>query len=201
MIDWIKQLIEVESVLKYEGFELTRTLTPEEQSKAKEIVAVGTNGNFVYWPSKYGYRGEILQRKMLAWDDLYSVLLQLPFCQCEQILLPLDDGILELFRRRDPERLEKLLVQGYIIAKPHVRKLDQFVAISIYLYSHFVNYDEDGYGGGEDDYYIIGIIDPQGRWALPPQVCADFRIGTVEESDSSTFIPVAERKYLFHTLS
>lgn len=196
-IDWIKQLIEVESVLKYEGFELTRTLTPEEQSKAKEIVAVGTNGNFVYWPNKYGYRGEILQRKMIAWNDLYSVLLQLPFCQCEQMLLPLDEEILEFFRRRDPETLEKLLAQGFIIAKPHVRKLDQFIAISIYLYSHFVNYDEDGYGGGEDDYYIIGIIDPQGRWALPPQVCVDFRRGTVEDTDPSEFLPENMRKQIF----
>lgn len=195
-IDWIKQLIEVESVLKYVGFELTRTLTEEEQSKAKEIVAVGTNGNFVYWPNQYGYRGEILQRKMIAWEDLYSVLLQLPFCQCEQILLPLDEDILEFFRRRDPETLEKLLAQGFIVAKPHVRKLDQFIAISIYLYSHFVNYDEDGYGGGEDDYYIVGIIDPQGRWALPPQVCVDFNKSTVEESEPSTFIPDAERKLL-----
>ena len=46
--EWIKQLIEVESVITWEGFELSRTLTPDEQSRAKEIVASGSGGAFDY---------------------------------------------------------------------------------------------------------------------------------------------------------
>ena len=195
--EWIKQLIEVESVITWEGFELSRTLTPDEQSRAKEIVASGSGGAFDYWPSKHGYRGELIQRKMLPWNILYSILVQLPFCQCEQILLPLNVDVLEFIKRRNPERIEKLLANGYISARPFVRKSDQFIVVSIYLYSHFENYDEDGYGGGEDDYYIVGIIDPQGRWALPPQECVDFRLGFIKDSDPSCFIAEDMRKPIF----
>lgn len=198
-IEWIKQLIEVESVITWEGFELSRILTPDEQSRAKEIVASGSDGAFDYWPSKHGYRGELIQRKLLPWNILYSILVQLPFCQCEQILLPLNDDVLEFFKRRNPERIEKLLANGYISARPFVRKSDHFIVISIYLYSRFENYDEDGYGGGDEDTYVVGIIDPQGRWALPPQECADFRIMSVEESDSSLFISDIERKKIFES--
>lgn len=195
-IEWIKQLIEVESVITWKGYDIVRTLTQEEQAKAKDIVSAGSEDAFVYIPTTSGYHGTLVQNKMLPWETLYPILLQLPFCKCECIMLPLNDEIMNCLQR-NPKRRDEIQKLGFIPARPFVRKEDNYIAFSIYLSTRFESYDEDGYGGGNEDSYIVGIIDPQGRWAMLPQECIDIYVSDTRETNSADFLPDTMRQPVF----
>lgn len=195
-IEWIKQLIDVESVITWEGHDIVRTLTQEEQAKAKDIVSIGSEDAFVYVPTKSGYHGTLFQNKMLPWGTLYPILLQLPFYKCECIMLPLNDEIMKCLQR-NPKRADEIQKLGFVPARPSVRKEDNYIACSIYLSTRFESYDEDGYGGGDEDSYIVGIIDPQGRWAMLPKECIDIYVQDTKETHSAEFLPETMRQSIF----
>ena len=191
-ITWVEELKQIESVITWEDATVTRKMTEEDQNKAAQVVEEGTDGVFRYYRSKYGYRGSLYQQKLIPWGELYNTLLQLPFCQCEGIMLPFDEDVISKFHI-SKERADKYRAWGCLPVEPFVRKEDKYIVVSLFVSSRYESYDEDGYGGGDVDEYAVGIIDPEGRWALPFKRCDDVRVSSIRETSAENFIPIAER--------
>lgn len=191
--NWIQKLIEIESVIERKGHEVVRPLTREEQEKACDLVSKATKGNFSYCMDKYGYRGRIIQNRLVPWEEVYNMLIQLPFLQCELIFLPFNPDFFENMEIGQ-DRMNFFKKIGYIPVQAHVRKEDRYIAVNTYISSKEDSYDEDGYGGGITDEYAAGIIDDKGRWALPFEYCIDSYLTYYHSLGSDSFVLEEKRK-------
>lgn len=195
-IHWIEQLKELESGFVWDGNKVARFLTKEEMCVAQSFVEKETLSNFYYQPNDFGYPGNIIQCKQLPWKELYQTLVELPFCKCNQILIPWNPLLIEKFHI-EPERIETFINNGSIPVTPYVRKKDQYISVALYLSSRFEAYDENGYGGGYVDEYAVAVIDKEGRLAYPFTHCVDIHLNSMMDITSNGFFPDIKRKSLF----
>lgn len=164
---WIEQLKNIQSRIIWQGTEVTHYLTGDDHFELENVVSEGSGRCFSYIRDQI--RGNIIQEKPLPWNTLREILIRLPFACCKHILLPYDESYQFL---NDYNLCAEQLISNnnkqYIKAEPFINKKDQqSIIISFLVNSREEDYDEDGFGGGTYDDYALGIIDSDGKWAIP----------------------------------